>query len=153
MTVTICGSISFMDEMRYIKKQLLKFDIKEVRLPFAFGKNDRELKAAMTDEEDAERKIKYDLINKYYKKILTSDAVIIANYDKNDIKNYIGGNTLLEMGFAFVNRIPTFLLNPIPRQPYTPEIRAMKPINLNGRLEKIVKYMNQNRYTDLFNLY
>jgi hypothetical protein len=58
--------------------------------------------------------------------------------DKNGIKNYIGGNTFLEMGFAHVLNQKIFLLNPIPEIPfYKTEIEAMRPVVLNGDLAKI----------------
>jgi hypothetical protein len=60
------------------------------------------------------------------------------NHDKNGISNYIGGNSFLEMGFAYVQNKKIFLLNGIPdialiRQ----EIEAMTPIVLDGDLSKI----------------
>ena len=69
--------------------------------------------------------------------IKESDAVLVVNVDKNDIKNYIGGNTLLEMGFAHVLNKKIFLLNNIPDISYKDELRAMQPIVLNNDLSKI----------------
>ena len=53
-----------------------------------------------------------------------------ANYDKHGIKNYIGGNAFLEMGFAHVLGIKKFIyLNPIRKMPYyETEIVAMRPL-------------------------
>ena len=60
------------------------------------------------------------------------------NFDKNGIKNYIGGNTLMEIGFAYVNNKKVFLLNPIPEKvPYTDEIKAMVDVVLDGNLGRI----------------
>jgi len=56
---------------------------------------------------------------------------------KKGVKNYVGGNSFLEMGFAFILKKKIFLLNDIPEMPYTSEIVAMKPICLKGNLEKI----------------
>ena len=39
-----------------------------------------------------------------------ADAVLVLNYDKKGIKNYIGGNTLMEIGFAHVLNQKIFLL-------------------------------------------
>ena len=88
-------------------------------------------------EEDSNIKIKGDLIRGYYKKIEKSDALLVLNYDKNDISNYIGGNTFIEMAFACVLKKPLYLFNPIPKLSYTSEIEAMEPIVLNGNLELI----------------
>ncbi|MBI4128083.1 MAG: hypothetical protein HY459_03360 [Parcubacteria group bacterium] len=38
----------------------------------------------------------------HFDKVLWADAVLILNYDKNGIPHYIGANTLLEMGLAFI---------------------------------------------------
>ena len=79
------------------------------------------------------------MIKRYYKIIQNSDAVLVLNFDKNGIKNYIGGNTFLEMGFAYVLNKPIYLVNPIPDMIYTDEIKAMQPKILNGDLGKIIK--------------
>lgn len=52
--------------------------------------------------------------------------------------NYIGGNCLMEMGMAYVNKKKIFLLNDIPQDvPYLDEIIAMDPICLRGNLKSI----------------
>lgn len=62
----------------------------------------------------------------YYREICASAAVLILNFDKGDTKNYIGGNTLMEIAFAYVNNKKIFLINPIPETvSYYDEIRAM----------------------------
>ncbi|PJC52196.1 MAG: hypothetical protein CO030_04160, partial [Candidatus Magasanikbacteria bacterium CG_4_9_14_0_2_um_filter_42_11] len=72
--------------------------------------------------------------------IKKSDKVLILNYDKHDIPNYIGGNSFLEMGFAYILKKPIYLLNPIPKIPYyETEIIAMKPVILDGELKKILE--------------
>jgi uncharacterized membrane protein (UPF0127 family) len=48
------------------------------------------------------------------RKSLKSDAVLVLNYDRKGIKNYIGGNTLMEIGFAHVLNKKIYLMNPIP---------------------------------------
>lgn len=83
-------------------------------------------------------KIEGDLIRNYYKKIQTADAVLVANYQKGDIPNYIGGNSLMELAFGHVLDKAVYLMNPIPEGlPYTDEIAAMQPIILNGDLTNI----------------
>jgi len=67
-----------------------------------------------------------------------ADAVLVLNLDKHGVKNYIGGNTFLEMGFAHVLNQKIFLYNPIPGMPYyKTEIAAMKPIVIKKDLKKI----------------
>jgi hypothetical protein len=88
--------------------------------------------------ESAQRKINDDVINLYYKKIKEMDAILILNLEKNNIKGYIGGNTFLEMGFAHVLNKKIFLLNEIPEMGYKDEIVAMKPVILEGDLNRII---------------
>ena len=63
----------------------------------------------------------------------------ITEKEKNGIKNYIGGNCLMEMGQAYVNNKKIFLLNGLPGQvSYLAEIKAMQPILLHGKLAEII---------------
>jgi hypothetical protein len=78
-----------------------------------------------------------DAIREFWRMMQGADAVLVLNYDKNGIKNYIGGNTLMEIGFAHVLDQKIFLLNPIPDMLYKTEIEAVKPVILNGDLRKI----------------
>lgn len=91
--------------------------------------------AHKSGEETAQDKIEHDFIRKHYNRIEDSDAVLIANYTKNGIENYIGGNTFLEIGFAYVLGKKIFVLNPIPDMPYiADEVIAMQPKVLNGKV-------------------
>ena len=88
--------------------------------------------------EHAQVKIENDYIRWYHQAIKSSDAVLILNFDKKGIKKYIGGNTLMEMGFAYVNNKKIFLINPIPDESvYKDEIEAMEPIIINQDLSLI----------------
>jgi len=84
-----------------------------------------------------ERGIKIDAIRKYFHKIKESDALLVLNFDKKSVKNYIGGATLIEMGFAHALNKRLLLLNGIPDMHYTDEIRIMEPEVLEGRLDKL----------------
>lgn len=79
----------------------------------------------------------YGFIKWYYNAIVDSDAILVLNLDKNGMKNYIGGNTLMEMGFAHVHDKKVFLLNPPPEIGYIDEILAMTTAVLDGDLKKI----------------
>jgi hypothetical protein len=77
-------------------------------------------------------------IRDYWRLMQGGDAILVVNLDKKGVKNYIGGNTLMEMGFAHVLDQKIFLLNPIPDIPYyKTEIEAMRPVILNGDLSKV----------------
>ncbi|MBN2016039.1 DUF84 family protein [Candidatus Dojkabacteria bacterium] len=142
MRITICGSISFYKTIRKVEQRLNKLGF-ETFIPVGFGKtsqDDEKIKDSLTLEEDAQRKINLDLINEHHRKVQESEGIFIVNLDKNGMKNYIGGNTFLEMGFAFVNNRDIFLYNPIPSNSYTAEIKAMRPMIINKNLNKVVKY-------------
>lgn len=89
-------------------------------------------------KEHGQVKKEYDYIRYHYNEIVNSDAILVLNFDKNGLKNYIGGNTLMEIGFAHVHNKKIFLLNPIPEISYRDEIEATNPVILNGDLSKIV---------------
>jgi hypothetical protein len=88
--------------------------------------------------ESADFKRAHDYIRQHYNHILQSDAILIVNLEKKGIKNYIGGNCLMEMGMAYVNGKKIFLLNGIPSEAsYVDEIIAMDPVCLKGNLSAI----------------
>lgn len=89
--------------------------------------------------ERAEVKRENNYLREHYANILASDAVLCLNPEKSGVKNYIGGNVLMEMGQAYVNRKKIFFLDGMPQGlPYMDEIEAMDPICLNGNLSVIV---------------
>jgi len=132
MKITICGSLAFAKEMLKIKQKLEKQNHIVVVPPnidkYADGK---------IDLENKWEKIKFDVIRNYFKEIKKTDAILVINKDKNKIKNYVGGNSLIEIAFAHVLNKKVYLLNPIPKINYSDEIKAMKPIIINGDLTKI----------------
>ncbi|MFA5134581.1 MAG: hypothetical protein WC505_02220 [Patescibacteria group bacterium] len=88
--------------------------------------------------EDSLNKIKHDVIRDHYGLISQSDAILVLNYDKNGVANYIGGNTFLEIGFAHVLGKKIFLLQPVPASElYRAEIEAMQPDVIGGDLSKV----------------
>jgi nucleoside 2-deoxyribosyltransferase len=92
---------------------------------------------------DIEKQTVYDKNNndglkEFSTVIQDTDAVLALNYEKNGIENYIGGNTFLELGYAFILGKKIFFMNPIPNMLYTSELEAMKPVILKGDLFKIV---------------
>jgi len=137
MTITICGSMKFHREMREVKKTLeaaghTVLAPKSIELMDTIG-----FVHPTADEERIAAKIEYDFIRSHFKKIEQADAILVLNYAKKGIKNYIGGNTFLEMGLAFWLGKKIFLLNPIPDTDYLTEMHAMKPIMLGGDLTKL----------------
>lgn len=137
MRVGIIGSMQYTEKMLEIKSKLVELGHD------AFITDLHENFIGKTDEEKEKIKLfqknNKDAIRLFWKLMQGADAVLVANFDKNGIKNYIGGNTLMEIGFAHVLNQKIFLLNPIPEiQYYKSEIEAMKPIIINGDLSKII---------------
>lgn len=137
MKITICGSMKFAKEMIETKSKIENLGhvgcLPEGVENYAEGKVDK-----IGGSEGAKRKIANNLIKKHYDLINSSDAILVVNYDKNGITNYIGGNSFLEMGYAYVLGKKIFLLNPIPEiELIKQEIEAFQPIVLNGDLNKI----------------
>lgn len=136
MTITLCASLDFLDATRLIKEQL---EPRGVRVEWP---NTMQLIAdgTCTPADIAERRrppIASEAIRIHYEKIRRSDAVLIVNIEKRGISNYIGGNTFLEIGFAYILGKPIYLLHPIPDVPYRSEIEAMHPIVLHGDLDRL----------------
>jgi hypothetical protein len=142
MKIAICGSLNFTHEIKALADQLSELDF-EVHIPPSAERILRgefsldQIKQEKLNGKIVERSIQFDAIRTYWNIIKDCSAVLIANFDKHQIKNYIGGNTFLEMGFAHVLNKPIYLLNDIPDQSYTDEIRAMQPIVIDGNLQKI----------------
>ncbi len=132
MKIAICGSMSFAKEMVEVKDRLEKLG-KEIVLPKEIEKHIR----GEIEEQSKWEKIEFNVFKDYFNEIKNCDAILVINESKNDIPNYIGGNSLIEMAFAHVLDKKIFLLNPIPFLSYTDEIEAMSPIILNGDLNQI----------------
>ncbi|MBD3311513.1 MAG: hypothetical protein GF349_03385 [Candidatus Magasanikbacteria bacterium] len=98
----------------------------------------------LNDEEKEslklEQKYEQDAMREHWSTIKNSDAILVLNYEKHGIPGYIGGNSFLEMGWAYILKKPIYLLNPIPKIPYyETEIIAMKPTVIHGDFSKIIK--------------
>ena len=87
--------------------------------------------------EKSEIKRKYDYIKWWDNCIKSGEAILVCNFDKKEIKNYIGGNSFLEIGFAYILGKKIFILNSIPEMFYKAEIIGMEPIILDGDLTKV----------------
>lgn len=144
MKITIIGSSHFKEKKTEIKKELITLGHEPIIHPhyedFVAGKRQNIWKM-VENGEHAQAKIENDYIMWYYKAIVSSDAVLVLNIEKNGKQNYIGGNTFLEIGFAYVNDKKIFAYNDLPTEdvcPYLDEIVAMQPIVIEQDLDKII---------------
>ena len=136
MTITICGSMQFHQEMADIKKALESHG-HTVLVPSELGNEKTKESYMSRDEDKISTKIEYDFIREHFRKIEQSDAILVLNHDKKNIRGYIGGNTFLEMGYAFGLGKKIYLLYPVPEMDYRVEMHAMKPTVLHGDLNKL----------------
>ncbi|MDP3900092.1 MAG: hypothetical protein Q8Q23_03365 [bacterium] len=146
MKITICGSIAYIDKMYEVRSELEKLDHIVKVPPIELAGEDGKMKPSL--EFYNQRKndlgdngwiwdLKEKAIIAHFDKVAWSNAVLILNYDKNGISGYIGGNTFLEIGVAFYLKKRIYFLNNIPEMDYKEELIGMKPIVINGDLEKI----------------
>jgi len=142
MKLVICASLEFTYQIKEIAEQLIKLG-HEVVIPktsemILNGEVTLEqIKQEKENGEISNRARKYDVIRYYFEKIKDADAILVLNYNKRGVKNYIGGNVFLEIGFAHVLGKKIFLLNEIPDIFYKDEIESMSPIILKGNLNEI----------------
>lgn len=142
--VTICSSSSFYKQANELQDELEALGF-EVLVP--------NMATAMKLENNYERKffqpwltdptaygVKADLIHGHFDKVAKADSVLILNGEKRGVKNYIGGNVLMEMGLAFHLGIPIFIFYDVPEESsFIEEIRGMLPTLLKGDIEKFPK--------------
>lgn len=154
MKITICGSIGFYKEMEFARDELIKLGhevkIPELALevPKEFGGGKKVYFGQYIEENggiDAFEPghqvwdLKEGAIRDHYEKIDWADAILVINVDKRGIKGYVGGNTLIEIGVAFYQKKPIYLLNPVSSElTYKQEIMGMKSVVLNRDLSKII---------------
>ena len=131
MIITICGSITFADDMRYVGSVLEQKGhiVQYPNLPDAGEKQ---------EENHASRKRKMDLIRAHFQKISHSNAILVVNKEKNGVKGWIGANTFLEIGFAHVLDKKIFLMEPPADYDYfADEIKSIDFAILNGDLDRM----------------
>lgn len=146
MKITICGSILHYPQMVKLKN-LLEKENHSVNIPPTEIKNEQGTLISVEDyyllRQNATENDKWvwdrkkELIKDYFRLIDESDIILVANYEKNGVEGYIGGNTLMEMAVAFNIDKPIYLYNNIPEISYKEEILEMQPIILNGDLNLI----------------
>ncbi|MBP5634238.1 nucleoside 2-deoxyribosyltransferase [Candidatus Saccharibacteria bacterium] len=137
MKICICCSLSFTNEVEKLVEELKALG-HEVLIPH--GVEIRAIEQPDFNPVAAKHDGGYDAMNAHFAKIRESDAILVCNYTKKGIENYIGANTFLEMGYAYSLGLPIYTLNPLPEMPYiNDELRAFGAIVLSGELLKIVQ--------------
>ncbi len=137
MIITLCHSMQYAEKAKEAQSWF------EEHGHTAIPSNRNDLFIGLSDDEKETLKLKQkaelDVLTEHWENIQKSDVVLVLNYDKHDIKGYIGGNSFLEMGFAYILKKPIYLLQDIPEIPYyKTEIIAMKPIVIHRNLSHVL---------------
>ncbi|MFK7804805.1 MAG: nucleoside 2-deoxyribosyltransferase [Anaerolineae bacterium] len=128
-TITICGSMAFIDEMEQLASELQSGGF-ETYTP---QRSENDLNWDNLSAEEANKR-KRGFIDEHLALIRQSDYLLIANYAKNGIKGYIGANTLMEIAFAYALNIPIFVLHPIGEQGCRLEVQSVAANIFDGRV-------------------
>lgn len=148
MKICICSSMSGYKKFMELKVELenlghivlppeIEFEMKGDDTPVgAYFDRNGGIDAFPFDHEIWKKK--GEAIIKHFRKIDESDAILVTNYEKKGIENYIGGNTFLEIGYAFGKEKKVFVLNDLPAESvYKEEIFGMQPTVLKGDISGI----------------
>lgn len=136
MKIGVIGSMQFTEKMLELCDELKKLghEANMSKFTAAFiGKDDGE-----KERIKLEQKYNEDAIRQDCAWVKDMDVLLVANYDKHGIQNYIGGNAFIEMAYGHILGQDLYLLNPVPDMPYYgTEIVAMKPVVIDGDLARI----------------
>lgn len=140
----MCSSASFYKDLFPIQATLKKLGYKVI-LPSTANamkrKNNFDVDSHKTwykNPKDYHKK--RALMDAHFKKIIKGDAILVANFNKNGVKGYIGGNALMEITLAYFFNKPIFILNDITKDcSIREEIYGVNPVFLKGNLDYLDK--------------
>lgn len=145
-TITICCSAAFYKQALELGKELKKlgFRVKIPKTAYIMKKNSNFevsfYKTWYRDKKDYHKKTA--LMNEHFKKVLQADAILVLNLEKNGTPGYIGGNGLLEMFLAYINKKPIYIYNPISDDlNIAEEVYGLNPVFINKDLRIISKIL------------
>ena len=133
MKIFIICSKAFYDRIKLIKEYLENKGW-EVFVPHTYL-NPGEESRAWEGETHSEFKARMFRLSE--ERIKSMDAVLVLNYERHGIKNYIGGSTFLEMYEAFRNNKKIYMMNQAPEGLLFDEIDGFSPVIINNDLELI----------------
>ncbi|MEK6934806.1 MAG: hypothetical protein AABW46_02930 [Nanoarchaeota archaeon] len=135
MKIFICCSKHFYHQVKEIKKKLEEKG-HTITLPNSFDEPFAEDRIRNISKEE-HHTWKEEMLRLQEQKVSENDALLVLNFDKGGLKNYIGGATFLEMFKAWELKKKIFLYNPIPENILTDELHAFNPKIIHGNLEEI----------------
>lgn len=146
-TITICSSASFYKDVIEVEKELKKMGFK-VKIPKTANKmrksNNFDVNHYKTwYNNKADYKIKRQLMNDHFRKVMEADAILVLNKKKNGIEGYIGGNGLMEMTIAYHYKKPIFIFDKISdKLNVSEEVYGLNPFFVNKDLRLLDKKLN-----------
>jgi hypothetical protein len=108
----------------------------EITLPNSYDNPGREMEKK-NESAEVHSNWKAEMIRLQKNKVLENDAILVLNFNKNGMENYIGGATFLEIYMAFELGKKVFLYNPIPEGMLKDELLGMQVLVINGDLSKL----------------
>jgi len=136
MKIGVIGSMQFAEKMVEVRDELKSLGHESYITSYAsafLNKTDAEKEKVKLEQKKTE-----DVVMEFWNLMQGGDAILVLNLDKHNIPNYVGGNALMEIGFAHVLGQKIFLWNQIPNQPYCQhEIESVHPTIINGDLSLI----------------
>lgn len=137
MKIFIICSKAFYNKIPYIKNQLEQ-DGHNITLPNSYDNPGmEEYQRSLGGEKHASWKS--EMIRHSADVIQDMDAVLVLNFEKNGIPNYLGGATFLEMYDAFKLNKKIFLFNDIPDGILREEIVGFCPVLIKANLANITQ--------------
>lgn len=137
MNIFICCSKAFYSKVSAIR-DLLESEGHTITLPNSFDNPGREDEMREMGADEHSR-WKASMIRLQREKVACNDAILVLNFEKNGLANYIGGATFLEMFVAFELEKTIFLYNDIPIGMLRDEILGFEPVLIAQDLSLVVE--------------
>ena len=135
MKIFIISSAAFYDKIKSIKDYLESKGF-ELLMPNTYDSPNL-VKLAWEEGYEAHAKLVQKLFKMSEEKIKNVDAILCINFEKNNIENYIGGATFIEIYEAFKNNKKIYLYHDIPKGMLYDELASFEPIVINENLDLI----------------
>ncbi|MAH51654.1 hypothetical protein CMI37_37905 [Candidatus Pacearchaeota archaeon] len=117
-------------------KSFLEAKGHEITLPNCFDNPFEEEQVRKVGAEEHMR-WKCKMMKTHGSNIKKQDAILILNFEKNGIPNYIGGATFMEVIKAWEFGKKIFFYNPLPNCSFTDELKGMSLLVINENLDLI----------------
>lgn len=141
--ITICSSVQFYRQVVKVQDILSQLGCQVIvpavatRMKESGDFDVSHYKTWFADDRDYHKKAK--LMRDHFTEVQKADAILVLNYEKHGVANYIGGNVLMEMAIAFWLNKPIFIFNEIPSESaFLEEIKGMESIPLHGKIEDLL---------------